>query len=341
MAVDIALTASAVDATDQTTYTFANQAIGVATTDRDVVVAAMWSAAGDVTLGSATIADNGATIDIQTNVAGDSRPGLALIRARVPSGTLATIVLNLSGAGANRASIDVYRMTGARVLTADTDSASGTSSPQSISLDIPAEGGAIATAGAVGSTTGTFSWTGLTEDSDDAVENANNQHSSASGEFATVQAALAVQAAVSGDASTGFAVAGVSFESAIEEGVGSAAGTSTATATAVALSFAAAAASGAATVSGVGAGLTETVASASGTATVSGVGFGGLRPAVGSAAGQASVTGIASLLHITNTVGIQKPVDYALAWREEASSAATPGDAKGMSKALLKSIFRE
>lgn len=116
-AFSYAQTAHAVDATDNTTYTFSGVAIGAAQSDRKVIVAVDWRAAAAVTLSSATIGGIAATIDFQGNVA--TSTGIAFISAIVPTGTTAAIVLNFSGTVV-RVGHQTYRAVGATITPSST-----------------------------------------------------------------------------------------------------------------------------------------------------------------------------------------------------------------------------
>jgi plastocyanin domain-containing protein len=90
-----------------------------------------------------------------------------MVAAGGPTGTSATVAVNFSGAMLN-AAIEVYAIKGASSTTASA-TASDTTSPLSQSLSIPNNGAAVAVARAAG-TPGNTTWSGLTEDSDQAVE---------------------------------------------------------------------------------------------------------------------------------------------------------------------------
>lgn len=151
--------------TDTTAYTFSSENLGTAAADRHIIIAASTRTSGGVTLSSATINGESATVSVQdTN--GDIC--VAIIIAAVPSDTSGDVVITWSGA-TDRCAICVYRATGLDSITAtDTDFAGGNPSTASLTK---ADGIAIAAAATSQSSTN-FTITNMTtEDADSAVEN--------------------------------------------------------------------------------------------------------------------------------------------------------------------------
>lgn len=149
-----------------TSFTFTSAAVGTAAADRDVIVyAAGQSGATGRAITSITVAGNTATLDAsQATVSGITSMS-AIGRYRLTTGTTATIVVTVSGAGSNQMAIAVYRMTGASVGPVDTATATAVANNVSSNIDIPANGAGIAGGSFVGGGT-SATWTGFTEDSD-------------------------------------------------------------------------------------------------------------------------------------------------------------------------------
>lgn len=213
MSVEISHTASAADIENRSTYTFANQSIGIAAEDRDVVVGVVWSLNDAVSLVSATIAGESATIDVQQDAIDvNTQIGVALIRRRISSGTTADISFTLSTT-AFRGAIEVYRITGAKTSVNDAQGAQGSSAPQNITLNVPENGGVIGMSAILDTNNvGAYTWTGLTKDNDViGFDSPSLAFSSASDQFASPDAALFVEAE-SGDGGTnGNSIVGVSL----------------------------------------------------------------------------------------------------------------------------------
>lgn len=203
--VAISSTANAADESDLTTYTFTDQAIGAAASERIVVCAicAEGLAAGSRVLSSATIGGVSATIlKQQTNTTGSVDAVTAIIAAAVPSGTTATVVLTFS-AGMVRAACSTFRMVGGSITPYATYSDTSVShSPQSVSMNIPALGGAVAACDFF-ATSGTTTWAGLTEAYDETAGYGTATASMAYGNFSTAQSSLTVSATPSGSLTRG------------------------------------------------------------------------------------------------------------------------------------------
>lgn len=166
----VAFTDSAVDAVDRQIYTFAGQSLGVEAADRVIVVGVGGRAAAQQTISSVTIGGNAAS-SIVSVATGNSNA--ALYALAVPTGTTADIVVTFSGAVV-RCGIVVWAMTGVSATAADTGSS--TSDPATDTLIVPTDGIAIGYGFSThGSATLTATWTNLTEDVDELVENLNAQ----------------------------------------------------------------------------------------------------------------------------------------------------------------------
>lgn len=119
------------DLTAQSTYTFPAVDIGPAAAGRLVVVAVGRGSSGRPLL-SATIGGISATINVDSS----SQGGAGIISAVVPTGTTATVVINLSGGTSNRCIIGVWALTNlnSSAPAATPVSVSGTTGSQSITI---------------------------------------------------------------------------------------------------------------------------------------------------------------------------------------------------------------
>lgn len=138
-----------------TSITRTAEPIGVAASDRYVVVAVTWRVTA--TLNSATIGGATATIHQQHSA---SNEGSAIISLLVPSGTTATIVLNFS-TGVYRVTTHVYNIN-SLVSNANFDAATATGVDPSVNINVDA-GGVIIAVACWGSATVGTTWTGVTE----------------------------------------------------------------------------------------------------------------------------------------------------------------------------------
>jgi hypothetical protein len=157
-----ALTASAINPADQSSYTFTGLAIGAADADRSVVAAAYARRIGGGSISSVTIGGVAATQLVSAGT-GESTTGLYL--AALPSGTTADVVVTLNDV-ANRCGVHVYRLVGINPTPIDT--ALSASDPADLTIDASAGGIILGIAGQV-STAG-IDWTGIAEQQEDIVE---------------------------------------------------------------------------------------------------------------------------------------------------------------------------
>ena len=111
---------------DLTTYTFTNVDIGVAATDRVIMVAAY---GGDVLSGtgysSATIGGNAATLLSQTNTTASINTCQSIFYLAVPTGTTANIALSVTTSTNDRAFIYVYAIYGSTGVPLTSDAVNG------------------------------------------------------------------------------------------------------------------------------------------------------------------------------------------------------------------------
>jgi hypothetical protein len=149
-------------------YNFGSCDIGVAASDRLVVVVATStksiSPARDFT--AVTIGGNAATIHATTSegdpgIGGNPSMSIAIASLSVPSGTSAAISVTLAG-NVDGACIAVYALYGLSSYSPfDTGTGSNIGGNPSLTLDVPAGGFVIAGYGGMGGTLGSATWTGL------------------------------------------------------------------------------------------------------------------------------------------------------------------------------------
>lgn len=195
---------SAGDGTQATTYTFANQNLGAADASRMIVVAVM--AATTVTAASScTIGGVTATKIAELSAAVSGHYQLSTIyAAMVPSGTAGDIVVGFSQDQYSCA-ISAYRITGRTTAAAFATNSSGTATPYSTTVNVPAPGFVIGCV-SINSGASATSWTaGVTADADAAV---GSRYSSASASFSSAVTGQTVSASnASGTDAGAFVVA--------------------------------------------------------------------------------------------------------------------------------------
>jgi hypothetical protein len=147
---------------NQSTYTFSGQSIGTAASNRYVVVAATGGSASSRTISSCTV--GGAATTRVANVSGFECAAIFITNAPVTTGTTADVVIVSDGL-LQMQSV-VYVINGSPVLY---DTFTSTSTNPSGGIDA-ASGGCIIAIATHNSNTDTASWTGLTENGDEALE---------------------------------------------------------------------------------------------------------------------------------------------------------------------------
>jgi len=171
------------------TQTFSSIAFGTAAANRQIVVAIQGTDTGsNQTISSMTIGGISATkVVAQRSADSLFEERVEIWVAAVPTGTSGTIVATWS-ALIHRNYIGVYSMTGA--TTGAYDTGVSTAQPLTDTLNIPADGGAIALATVQGGPSAT--WSGLTERYEVIPPESNEPQCGAMDVFATEQVALAV-----------------------------------------------------------------------------------------------------------------------------------------------------
>jgi hypothetical protein len=192
---------SYVDATDQTTYTFASVDLGSATnrTCNSVVIGTRANAARTIT--AVTINGNAATC-VTANNAGSGADIAALCTAASAAGTTGTVSVQMSAAMLRMAigSYSIYKAGSCTPSNSNTTTNSGAN--PSTTLNVPAGGSAIGAGWGNSTVTATFTWTGLNKDFDVQPESASNGASGAHTNFAASQTGLTITAAIANIFST-------------------------------------------------------------------------------------------------------------------------------------------
>jgi hypothetical protein len=199
----------AADNADRTIYTFSSYAIGAASPTRRVIAVffADNGSTGGRTFVSATIGGIAADVDASvTHTAGGS-VAIGIASATVPTGTTATLTGTFSGGMARGAcwavSVDNLKNT----VPHDTATATGTN-PLDTTINCLA-GGFVLAAAANNSNSATFTWTGVTEQTDDVFETASGTTADL---FPTVsEISRAISATISGSTNTRRALVAASY----------------------------------------------------------------------------------------------------------------------------------
>lgn len=167
------------------TVTLTGVAIGTPAPDRLVVAVVLGRDSNARTISSVTIGGVAATAAV-TSPSQNNPTGIYY--ARVPAGTTADIVVTFSAA-TTRMAVAVYTLTGYRnAAPAAVDQDYDTTTTLSATLARPRD--AVVIAGSITSSTGTFTWTGATEDADTA--HSGNRASTASATFGAADPAMAI-----------------------------------------------------------------------------------------------------------------------------------------------------
>lgn len=170
-----------------TQYTFSGMTIGTASAARQVVVCVSVQNAG-FTVGSMTVGGVSASLIIGATDSNDTNNRVEIWTAPVPTGTTADVVINISGGSANRCSATTLVLYDAASSSSDT--ASDDATPNAPVINIPANGACVGVS--IGNT-GAFTWTNLTERSDETFDG-NIIVSTAADAFATAQTSLTITA---------------------------------------------------------------------------------------------------------------------------------------------------
>lgn len=174
---------AAVDTTDSNTYSFASQAIGPEADRSHVIVAHAIRRTGTTDTTSMTIGGVSATRIVQFQ---DANGTIAFYGAVVPTGTTATVVVNLDNT-AVRCGIGVWSVQNLSSLVpvATTNHAAGSGTTMTLSLSTPSGDSIVLALGYISfGSTQEINWTGLTENADLGFESIADL-AVASGAFST------------------------------------------------------------------------------------------------------------------------------------------------------------
>ncbi len=172
--------AKAEDTTDQTTYTFAAQALGAAAADRCNVVGFISRSASARTVSGVTIDGVAATAIVTANNNASGADIAAIYAAATPSADVTgDVVLTFSGAMI-RAAVVVWRMVGQAACTTPTATSSSTTLVALVgtaNVNVSANGDAIGICYILSGGTAAATWTaGLSSDATGSPETAANAY---------------------------------------------------------------------------------------------------------------------------------------------------------------------
>lgn len=187
------------------TFTFAGTNFGAAATDRDIFLAVgLNNITGTIT----GVTAGGETGSVVIQVADASNYRAAVCRVRVPTGTTGTVEITLSSS-ASLCVAEIYGAYGADT-TAHATMTDVTSDPLNGTMNVPANGFAVAAAFNNSGSSFTWTWTGLTED-DEQLPGSFVGVSSASENFSAAETGRTIEADPSSASGGGRALAACSF----------------------------------------------------------------------------------------------------------------------------------
>lgn len=152
---------------NNTTYTFSGESLGVAASSREIFVAVSWNGGVALrTLSSATIGGISATIQVQDGVSNGTTLslGAAIISAAVPTGTTGNIVCTFSGSGNTMCDIGKFRVVSKTAIIAtahDAPTTSNSVATTSVNINVGTNGALIAAYN--NSDTGNVTWGNITK----------------------------------------------------------------------------------------------------------------------------------------------------------------------------------
>src|SRR6185369_5086511 len=173
----LAYVTNAVDSVDASTFTFSSQSFGAETCGKRYIVVGLGGGGVAATISSVTIGGITATQILNINTATGIASRGGMFYAEVPTGTTGSVVVTWSTTIA-RCGIAIWRMVNPITMTptsSDTQTTTSASVMTFATTTIPTNGGAI---GYIymddSAATRTWTWTGMTENFDTAIENADN-----------------------------------------------------------------------------------------------------------------------------------------------------------------------
>lgn len=181
-----------------TTYNFSSVSIGAAHPKRRVFLCIVWrsSTGAGRTVSSATINGVSATVHAATSTSGQgNEEGTNIISAPVPTGTSVNVSITMSGECFDL-DFGVYRATNLKDSTPFDTAENNNTTGATMSLDIPSEGIAIGNGNTDNPGTAT-TWTGLTEDYDQAGAGSEYRLTGASASRMSSEAGRSVRSSAS------------------------------------------------------------------------------------------------------------------------------------------------
>lgn len=172
---------------NQNRYTFTNQSLGAEAGDRLTILAINMDASSFTDLRPLEVTVGGVAL-AQAAFAGTSGGATAIFYGRAAGATATVEIACHEEHSAYRCGVEVYRMAGQQ-SDAPYDTATGGNTTD-LYIDVPAAGAAVGTF-RNGSSFNPVTWTGLTEDSDYAIESMA-RYGAAHGNFADAQQNLNV-----------------------------------------------------------------------------------------------------------------------------------------------------
>jgi hypothetical protein len=188
-AVELSFDGSHISGTNTSTYTFS--AAAPAANATDIVVVTIFGGTETRTVSSVTVDGNAMSLIVASN----GVEACAIYAYAGSTSTSGNIVVSWSN-NQGRCGIGVYVLSNASVTASDTATTTDTSGAITTTIDCPANGCII---GVVGCRSGNdsdpaeFSWSGITENYDEQVENGNDaSQTGASDIFMVAQTALSI-----------------------------------------------------------------------------------------------------------------------------------------------------
>lgn len=165
--LDIQFVADVVSTADATIYTFSDVSLGPPHNDRVVVVGISVRAGTAPAISSVTIGGVSASSVVQVASSAGSLSRTALFAAIVPNGIVGDVVVTISTASV-RCGIGAWSLYGMSATASDTGTS--TADPATATLTVPVGGACIGYGFAAHNAALTATWTGVSEDFDEAVE---------------------------------------------------------------------------------------------------------------------------------------------------------------------------
>jgi len=205
------ITTPSANTSDTTSYNFTVDLSAAPAGSQIVVLARAASGTAGRVVSSMTVGGVSATLDATFAVASSFNHAMGIGRAPNPGGSSVTVNVTFS-AGVNSCAIEAFILENAASSPHHQNSGTSTTATISTTLNVPANGAAMAIVGFNGSSPGTVTWTGLaTKQSDFTVENANNRVSTAFENIAAAATGRSISAVAASGSGFGNALLAVSY----------------------------------------------------------------------------------------------------------------------------------